>query len=101
VAGAKGKVGQAMSYGLPVVTTTIGAEGMGIVDGLHALVRDDSDGFAAAVVALLSSSEMWSRISANSVELIHQFSPEAMGGRLQDMLRIALSREVGNSGARP
>jgi O-antigen biosynthesis protein len=100
-AGVKGKVGQAMSYGLPVVTTTIGAEGMGIVDGLHALVRDDSDGFAAAVVALLSSSEMWSRISANSVELIRQFSPEAMGGRLQDMLRIALSREVGNSGARP
>lgn len=99
-AGVKGKVGQAMSYGLPVVTTAIGAEGMGIIDGLHAIVRDDPEEFAAAVIALLSSSEMWSRMSANSVGLVREFSPQAMSERLQDMLRIALSREVSNSGAR-
>ena len=29
-AGVKGKVGEAMAFGLPVVTTTVGAEGMGI-----------------------------------------------------------------------
>ncbi|MEJ7711138.1 MAG: glycosyltransferase family 4 protein [Pyrinomonadaceae bacterium] len=29
-AGMKSKVGQALSYGLPVVTTTIGAEGIGL-----------------------------------------------------------------------
>ena len=31
-AGMKGKLGQSMSHGLPAVTTTIGAEGMGLVD---------------------------------------------------------------------
>jgi polysaccharide pyruvyl transferase CsaB len=30
-AGMKGKIGQSMGYGLPVVTTTIGAEGIGLV----------------------------------------------------------------------
>ncbi|MEM7660442.1 MAG: hypothetical protein AAF399_30340, partial [Bacteroidota bacterium] len=32
-AGMKGKIGHSLSYGLPVVTTGIGAEGMGLVDG--------------------------------------------------------------------
>ena len=30
----KGKVGQAMSLGLPIVTTSVGAEGMHLEDGL-------------------------------------------------------------------
>ena len=51
----KGKNGQAMAFGLPLVTTTIGAEGVGLVDGEHALVRDDAEAFASAVVALVAT----------------------------------------------
>ncbi len=36
-AGMKGKLGQALSSGLPVVSTTIGAEGMGLVDAVCSL----------------------------------------------------------------
>ncbi|HQV34495.1 MAG TPA: glycosyltransferase, partial [Calditrichia bacterium] len=35
-AGMKGKIGEALSWGLPVVSTTIGAEGMGLKDETHA-----------------------------------------------------------------
>ena len=40
-AGVKGKVNQAMSHGLPVVLTTIAAEGMHLVDGVDALIADE------------------------------------------------------------
>lgn len=44
---------EALAGGRPLVTTTLGASGIGIVDGLHARVVDDDDGFAEAVVDLL------------------------------------------------
>ncbi len=49
-AGAKGKVGEALAHGLPVVTTGIGAEGMGFTAGRELLVADSPQDFAAAVV---------------------------------------------------
>src|SRR5262249_17559474 len=85
-AGVKGKVGQAMTFGLPVVTTTIGAEGMGIVDDVHALIRDEPVGFAAAVISLMTSPEQWERISSSSRLLVEDFSPQRMLDRLQKML---------------
>jgi glycosyltransferase involved in cell wall biosynthesis len=42
-----------MTMGLPTVSTTIGAEGLPVVDGEHLLLADDPDSFARACVALL------------------------------------------------
>jgi glycosyltransferase involved in cell wall biosynthesis/GT2 family glycosyltransferase len=58
-AGVKGKIGQAIARGVPVVTTTIGAEGMGLVDGQDALIADEPAPFAAAVVRLLREDRLW------------------------------------------
>ncbi|MCR6476969.1 glycosyltransferase family 4 protein [Variovorax sp. ZS18.2.2] len=65
-AGAKGKVGQALMHGLPVVATTVGAEGMSLQDGTHILVADDEEAFAACVIQLLRDDALWSRLSANA-----------------------------------
>ena len=46
-AGIKGKIGEALGNGLPVVTTPIGAEGMGLKNEEQILVAD-----GAALVAL-------------------------------------------------
>jgi hypothetical protein len=51
-AGMKGKVGQALAAGLPVVTTSVGAEGMDLEDGNTALIADSPEAFAEAVVRL-------------------------------------------------
>ena len=46
-AGMKGKIGQALSYALPVVTTPVGAEGLGLRDGENAVIADaDPQAFA-------------------------------------------------------
>jgi GT2 family glycosyltransferase/glycosyltransferase involved in cell wall biosynthesis len=92
-AGVKGKVGQAMSFGVPVVTTHIGSEGMGIVDGRHALVRDDPAGFAEAVVQLATDTDLWERVSAAGVMLVtERFSPAQMRGRLLQLLARTATR---------
>ncbi len=62
-AGVKGKVVEAMQQGLPLVTTTIGAEGL---PGLEqaARVADTAPALADAVVFLLRDDRAWSACSA-------------------------------------
>ena len=91
-AGVKGKVGQAMSFGVPIVSTTVGGEGLGIVDGVHALIRDDAQEFAAAVLRIYADEQLWTSLSAAGRELITATaSPEAMRGRLDLLLADAQS----------
>ena len=62
-AGMKGKVGEALAAGLPVVTTSVGAEGMDLEDGKTAMIADSPDGFAAAVVRICTDPVLHRRLS--------------------------------------
>lgn len=62
--GLKGKIGEALVTGTPIVTTSIGAEGMGLVDGVNALVADSAEEFARRVVEVYSDEALWQRISS-------------------------------------
>lgn len=87
-AGVKGKIGEAMVHGLPVVTTGIGAEGMGIEDGGHALVADDPAAFADAVVRLHADAALWERIAAaGRAHVAGRLSPGAARDALRALLR--------------
>lgn len=68
-AGVKGKIGEAMSAGLPLVTTSVGAEGMGIEDGVHAFVADDPAAFADAVCRLVEDDAAWLTLRENGRDL--------------------------------
>ena len=86
-AGVKGKIGQSFSYGLPVVTTTIGAEGMRLTDGYNALITDSETEFANKVIDLYTDKFLWQKISANSRQVIRdQFSFEAVRAALEQAL---------------
>jgi len=86
-AGMKGKVGMAMALGLPVVTTTIGAEGMGLIDGTHVLVADEAEAFAEAVVRLYQDEALWEKLSNEARQLVaDHWSPDAMRIRLGELL---------------
>lgn len=52
--GTRFKLMEALACGCPVVSTTIGAEGLDAADGTHMLLRDDPRGFAEAVLTLLN-----------------------------------------------
>ncbi|MGH8053021.1 MAG: glycosyltransferase [Stenotrophomonas sp.] len=64
-AGVKGKINQAMSHGLPVVATTIAAEGMFLQHRENALIADSAEDFATQVVELYQDAALWQRLSRN------------------------------------
>lgn len=76
-AGFKTKIARAMSHGLPVVTTSMGAEGMGLTDGENVCIADDAQTFAEKVVELYNNESLWDKISSNSVKHVgNNYSPE-------------------------
>jgi len=64
--GMKVKVLDGLYRGTPMVTTSIGAEGIDVKDKQHLLIEDDVHGFALACVKLLESKELWEKLSTNS-----------------------------------
>jgi glycosyltransferase involved in cell wall biosynthesis/GT2 family glycosyltransferase len=89
-AGIKGKIVQAIAAGLPVVTTTIGAEGMGLTDREHLLVADDPADFADAIAQLHSDEELWYRLATEAPKpLAARMGPEAARAGVRRSLRAA------------
>ncbi|TAF68756.1 MAG: glycosyltransferase [Flavobacterium sp.] len=77
-AGVKGKIGQSFEYFLPLVTTSIGIEGMKIKDNENAFVADSADEFAAKIVQLYTNKEIWTRFHENSEKSLIPFSKEKL-----------------------
>jgi hypothetical protein len=67
-AGVKGKINQAMSYGLPVVATSIAVEGMNLEQERQVLIADAPDAFARALTRLYLDGELWARLSDGGLE---------------------------------
>ena len=61
-AGTQRKMLQALMSGTPTVTTSIGAEGLALESGEHALIADDADAFADAIARLLTDATQWRRM---------------------------------------
>jgi len=62
-AGIKGKIGTAMAVGLPVVATSLAAEGMSLTVDENILVADGAEAFADAVVRLYEDEGLWNQLS--------------------------------------
>jgi glycosyltransferase involved in cell wall biosynthesis len=62
--GMRGKVLEALAMARPVVTTSVGAEGLGATAGEHLLVADDAAGLAAAIGRLLDDPALAARLGA-------------------------------------
>ncbi|MDA1265232.1 MAG: glycosyltransferase family 4 protein [Planctomycetota bacterium] len=83
-AGAKGKVGQALAHGLPVATTTIGAEGLGLTPMLDVLLADDMTELAALVARAYRDPALWSTLSIGGRARIEAtFSPARVAEQLE------------------
>jgi glycosyltransferase involved in cell wall biosynthesis len=64
--GMKGKIGEAMATGLPVVTTRVGIEGFGLVPDADVLVGDTPREFARQVVRLVEDRGLYERVRASA-----------------------------------
>ncbi len=88
-AGMKGKLGQAMALGLPVVSTSIGAEGMDLEDGATALIADEPAAFADAVCRLYADADLWQKLATQGQALIEErYGETAVRRQLQSLLAM-------------
>ena len=67
-AGVKGKINQSMGFGVPVIATSVAAEGMGLTHGEDILVADEPENFAKALLELYHSEDLWNRLSKNGIQ---------------------------------
>ena len=56
--GTRVKILESFAHRVPVVSTSLGAEGLDIKDGVHLLLADDPEEFAAATVRLLGDARL-------------------------------------------
>jgi glycosyltransferase involved in cell wall biosynthesis len=83
--GSRLKILEAMALGRPVVSTTIGAEGLDVTPGLDIVFADDADTFAAAISRLLAEEEECRALAGFARQLVSEsYDWEAIAaGQLQ------------------
>jgi glycosyltransferase involved in cell wall biosynthesis len=88
-AGVKGKIITSMVYGVPVVTTSIGNEGLNLTDGQEALIADEPEAFAARTVEIYTNQALWERLAHEAQTYVrHHFGTE----RARQLMQTVLGR---------
>lgn len=88
--GMRVKMIEMMSAGMPIVSTSQGAEGNEAVDGEHYLCADDATSFAAAIVRLLRDTGERERLArAGRAFVEERYSLEVVARTLEGLLREA------------
>lgn len=70
--GTRIKILEAMARGVPVVSTSAGAEGLDLTPGVHLLIADDPVDFAACLDRLLSDDALCARLAAAARDAVAQ-----------------------------
>jgi len=71
--GTRLKIVEAMAMGLPVVSTTVGAEGLDISPGENILIADDAASFVENVLQLLANPDLRARIAEGGQILARRY----------------------------
>lgn len=91
--GTRLKIVEALALGTPVVSTTIGAQGLGLVHGTHLLLADGAEAFARATLELLGEPQEAARLGERGRAYVHEhYRWEVLGHELVDYWeRVAFS----------
>ena len=91
--GTRIKILEAFAHGVPVVSTALGAAGLGAQDGQHLLIEDDPRAFAAAVNRVIADPALRVSLTASAHELWRQqFQWSGSRQRVRDVLAEVLRR---------
>ncbi|AFZ36257.1 glycosyl transferase group 1 [Stanieria cyanosphaera PCC 7437] len=70
--GTRIKILHAMAMGLPVISTSLGCEGLEVTDGENILIRDTPKEFAEAVIQVSNDFQLKTKLSVNGRRLVEQ-----------------------------
>jgi glycosyltransferase involved in cell wall biosynthesis len=84
--GTRLKILEAMALGRPVVSTSIGAEGLDVVDGKHLLIADSPEAFGEKVLLLLKNPDQYHQVAEQARRLVEtRYDWNCIANRLNDM----------------
>jgi len=75
-AGMNGKILEAISFGIPVVTTTLGAVPLGLIHRESAMIADNTEDFISCVKEVLSNEDLRNKLSNSGREIAKKFTVE-------------------------
>jgi glycosyltransferase involved in cell wall biosynthesis len=91
-AGMKGKITQALAFGLPVVTTPVGAEGLTGEPGEALLVGDSDAALARHAIAVLTDDALWWHLAQAGRDLAAaKCSPAIVAILLGELLKAGMT----------
>ncbi len=70
--GTRIKILEAFAHQVPVVSTSIGAEGLDVTSGTHLLLADTAEEFAAAIGRLQADPDLGRRLSGQAFDLVSE-----------------------------
>lgn len=86
--GIKVKILEAMALGVPVVTTSIGVQGMNVKNGVHLFVEDEPEEFARSVIKLLNDGNLRRKIALAAKKYVfEEFDAEKYVKNIREYLK--------------
>lgn len=84
--GIRTKILDAMANGLPVVSTTIGCEGLSVTDQENIMIADQKSSFINAIFNLVENFELRERVSKNGLEFVTSTYSQCVAGETRNDL---------------
>lgn len=85
--GTRFKIMEAAACGIPIVSTTLGAEGIPVMHEKDILIADSPEDFAAAIINILRNKKIALKLAGNCLKLIEKkYSVEAAAKEAEEIL---------------
>ncbi|HEX3149601.1 MAG TPA: glycosyltransferase [Gemmataceae bacterium] len=99
--GSRLKILEALATGVPVISTTIGAEGLRLNAGEHITVADSSDAFAVAVIEGIRRTEsLWAQAARGRKRVLDQYDWSGLADKLGAVWESAACNQCSKEAAR-
>jgi len=84
--GTRLKIYEAMATGRPVISTTVGAEGLDVHDGEDILIADSPDSFSRSVIGVLQDCDLKTRIGVAAAKLASRYDWAVIAAQFASVL---------------
>jgi glycosyltransferase involved in cell wall biosynthesis len=99
--GTRLKILESFAHRVPVVSTTLGADGLDVRDGVHLLLADTAEAFAAACQRLMVDRDLRKRlVDAAEQRYLERYEWSAARDRIQQLVREVAGAQTGASPSR-
>jgi glycosyltransferase involved in cell wall biosynthesis len=98
--GTRLKIMEALAMKKPIVTTSVGCEGIDVVNGESILIADNPDEFAARVMELFADPERAAGLTEKGFELVkNQYRWESIGRQMDEAYKELTGLYAASSGS--